>query len=712
MAGPGNGPQITSFTVTPSSAAAGSQVTFAWQTTNATSVSIDNGVGSNLAASGSQTFTAPAATTTFTLTATGASGSSTSKTTLTVTAPKDIKAVNHILYMIQENRSFDHYFGRMNTYRVKNGFSTSMTDVDTLDNPNVKATPNPAEGVAALAWSTSNASTVTLNGAPAGSSGSMDATASTATLFTLTASNATGTATASIAVGVTPDSGSRIIVGASPTAIQSGETAMLSFATTDQSSVTINPAPDPKHTLPYGPHSRIPVKPTSTTTYSLTSNSGLSTSVTITVGPRPGGAPTASITDQFQGHISQGSAATVSPFVMPDQCTEDFSPDWAESHAAYHLGDSSSNVYTGNGFVHIAGGFAQFNNAVGDQFHYFDVRGARAMGFFDETILPYYYFMGAQFGISDKLFSPVSTNSPSNRLYEIAATSKGRVHADTAFLGPTPTIFDRLQAAGISWKVYFTDVDINTGKPNTTLTAFDTGNQHPEKIAPVDCAKLPQFCTGGKTDYFTDLKNGTLPQVALIEPGFDSGLDEHPGNDVQSGAAYVASIINPLMASSSWKDSVFVLTWDEGGGLYDHVSPASATPPDSILPAAPSQGGDLFTHFEGGQWVDKDAFTMCNRTDPNSKACLGFDRTGFRLPFIVISPFTKKHFVWHPTTSADNTAILAFIEKRFNLTALTARDAAQPDMTDFFDFTAAPWSTPPTPPAQPTNAPCFQKRLF
>src|SRR5438045_9045496 len=91
-----------------------------------------------------------------------------------------------------------------------------------------------------------------------------------------------------------------------------------------------------------------------------------------------------------------------------------------------------------------------------------------------------------------------------------------------------------------------------------------------DHIAPVDCNKASTPCNG-KTDYFTDLKNGTLPQVALVQPGFDSGLDEHPGNDVQSGAAYVARIINGLMASSSWKDSVFFWESREAVVVVDRV---------------------------------------------------------------------------------------------------------------------------------------------
>jgi len=93
-------------------------------------------------------------------------------------------------------------------------------------------------------------------------------------------------------------------------------------------------------------------------------------------------------------------------------------------------------------------------------------------------------------------------------------------------------------------------------------------SQYPQNIQPI-------------SQYFTDLKNGTLPQVAEIEPASDAGLDEHGSDtdnpadaiDVQTGEVYAESLINSLMSSSSWKDSVFFLTYDEAGGLYDHLSP-------------------------------------------------------------------------------------------------------------------------------------------
>ncbi len=92
------------------------------------------------------------------------------------------------------------------------------------------------------------------------------------------------------------------------------------------------------------------------------------------------------------------------------------------------------------------------------------------------------------------------------------------------------------------------------------------------------------------SQYFTDVQNGTLPQVAMIEPASPAGLDEH-GSDsdpypinIQLGAQYVASLINALMTSVSWKDSAFILTYDEGGGLYDHVAAQPAMSPDGIKP--------------------------------------------------------------------------------------------------------------------------------
>ena len=307
------------------------------------------------------------------------------------------------------------------------------------------------------------------------------------------------------------------------------------------------------------------------------------------------------------------------------------------------------------------------------------------MSIYNGSDLPYYYFLASNFGTSDRWFAPAMSRTQPNRLYMLAGTSAGHAYPPPPGSAPltNPTIFDSLQTAGITWKVYV--VDLTHGNPPTqdsALNFFATAGKYPSNIVGID-------------QFQTDVANGTLPSVAYIEPGYTAGLDEHPGIDdnvpganVQVGAAFVASLINGLMQSPSWKDSVFILTYDEGGGFYDHVPPQQAVSPDGI-PPQDLQSGDICTQGSG---------PTCN-----------FVYTGYRVPLIVISPFSKKNYVSH--TVADYTAWLKLVETRFGVSSLTQRDAAQMDMTEFFDFDHVPWATPPTPPAQPTNGPCYVNSL-
>ena len=305
-----------------------------------------------------------------------------------------------------------------------------------------------------------------------------------------------------------------------------------------------------------------------------------------------------------------------------------------------------------------------------------DIKGKRAMGYYDENDLPYYYFMASNFATSDRWYSPLPGNTAANRVFAMAATTHGHAHNPPQLPPSVNNIFGALQSAGISWKIYYQDTN-QDGTPKTTLSTFlvqQGGNQVPfSKVYASNFVPLSQ--------YFTDVANGTLPQVSFIEQ--KSGIDEHPGAEinVQVGAQHTAQIINSLMTSPSWKDTVFIYAVDEFGGAFDHVAPQLPVPsPDGLMPTD-LQPGDQVIQPPGD-----------------------FTRTGFRVPMMVISPFTKKNYVSH--TPADNTAILKFIETRFGLQSLTARDAAQMDMTEFFNFATPPWATPPSPPQQPTNLQC------
>ena len=382
----------------------------------------------------------------------------------------------------------------------------------------------------------------------------------------------------------------------------------------------------------------------------------------------------------------------VTSYHLITQCIENPSPSWNEGHVDWNYYDQVG-LYpaTLNGFVKTAGGDAR-----ADQFY--DVDGIRTMGYYDGGDLNYYYFMASNFATSDRWFNPAITRTHPNREYLIAGTSQGYAYpvgtdSQDKNLLTAPTIFQELQAAGITWKIYVDPGNVCAGPPYdphclitlSYVQFFQWGHTIPD-LYPNNIAPISQ--------YFTDLQNGTLPQVAQIEPATDAGYDEHPSvsdsepNDIQRGANYVSTLINSLMTSSSWQNSAFILTFDEGGGLFDHVSPQPAVSPDGIKPVD-LLPGDVCTQESG---------PICD-----------FVYTGYRVPLIVVSPYTQKNYVSH--TVADLTAILKLIETRFNLPALTKRDAAQMDMTEFFNFDNPVWLTPPTPPAQTTDGACYLNKL-
>jgi phospholipase C len=404
------------------------------------------------------------------------------------------------------------------------------------------------------------------------------------------------------------------------------------------------------------------------------------------------GLPTNASNPSFDG------TTNIAAFHLATQCIENLSPSWNESHMDWNLHEPTSPTATMDGFVYNAAKFA-VDNA------FTDTAGARAMGYYDGDDLNYYYFMASNFATSDNWFAPALNRTQVNRMYLFAATSQGYAYPpgtnanDNAPL-TAPTIFEALDKAGVSWKVYYTDDICSTALGDARAPKGAIAHAAAASSNSGACTYLTQFATYAPpnqlpsnvvpvSQYLDDAKNGTLPSVAFIETGYLSQRDEHPssGTNVQTGAAYAASLINALMTGASWKDSVFILTYDEPGGLYDHVAPLQppvAVSPDGIKPKD-LQPGDICTTTGIGINCD-------------------FTTSGFRVPLLVVSPFTRKNFVSH--TPADYTAILKFIETRFGLQPLTARDAAQMDMTEFFDFGAAAWATPPTPPDQATNGVC------
>ncbi len=286
-----------------------------------------------------------------------------------------------------------------------------------------------------------------------------------------------------------------------------------------------------------------------------------------------------------------------------------------------------------------------------------DPTGSRTMGFYDRVDLPFYYSLFSAFATSDRYFCSVLSQTFPNRFYLLAGTSFGHIRNDFPTGNPLtdfdqPTIFNLLDQAGVSWKIYYSQIAF-------ALEFSYVRDNMAGKVVPV-------------SDFTIDAQNGTLPSVSFIDPIFigqaDVENDEHPPSDVQLGQNFVAGIINTLFASPQWGQSALFLTWDEHGGFYDHVPPPAACVPDDIPPML--QAGD----------------------EPGA-----FDRYGIRVPVAVVSPFARPRYVSHKVY--DHTSILRFIETRFDLPALTKRDANADPMLKLFNFKRVSFATPPVLPA-------------
>jgi phospholipase C len=283
--------------------------------------------------------------------------------------------------------------------------------------------------------------------------------------------------------------------------------------------------------------------------------------------------------------------------------------------------------------------------------------GPASMGYFTAQQLPYYHSLASHFPIGDRYFCSVMAQTYPNRRYLIAATSLGNVATNTTGISstnpPNGTIFDRLNAHNITWRDYFPDI------PTAALFLPNyTNNQTDGRMAPIN-------------QFLTDAAAGQLPSFSLVDPYVD--YSEENG-DLSVGEAYAARIIDAVLTSPTWKKTMMFLVYDEHGGWYDHVPPQPAVRPDDVPPETTSPPDQPGT----------------------------FDYTGFRVPSVVISPYAKKDYVSHIVY--DHTSILKTIETKWNLPAMTYRDANAHHMFDFVDLkTKSPAFVEPPALAAPLN---------
>ncbi len=269
--------------------------------------------------------------------------------------------------------------------------------------------------------------------------------------------------------------------------------------------------------------------------------------------------------------------------------------------------------------------------------------GRMAMGYYSRSDLPVLNEIADHAVLFDHWFTSVQGGSIQNRLFAVSGrstTDQAEVPVD-GWQG-IPLIFDRLQAAHVSWRIY-----VENYEPALTITTAGPKARRGGQVARVPVLATPRFANDPKlaahvvdlSRYYADLAAGTLPAVSYV---VSTSATEHPPTDPTSGQVLTRTVLNALAESSSWTSSALLLNYDTAGGWYDHVAP-------------PVEDGTVL---------------------------------GPRVPALLVSPYASPGAVNHAEFSSAST--LKFIEHNWTVAPLTRRDRDATDLSTAFSFKQPP----------------------
>ena len=318
----------------------------------------------------------------------------------------------------------------------------------------------------------------------------------------------------------------------------------------------------------------------------------------------------------------------------------DLPHDWNSSSASYNGGSM-------NGFLTAAGG------------------NPEAMDYYDNSTLPYLWDYASHYVLADQFFSSVKSWSQPNHWYMIAGIApmvslfQNRTQEQQACFNNVtleltmatctyinqaqeiPTMANELTANGISWKYYDTPMLPHDSLANETLwgNSFAAWNPLNAKNSTYTDPAITENVVA-REQLFGDVANGTLPQVSWVIPSPE--ISDHPPANITLGMWWVTDVVDSVMSSQYWKSTAIIVLWDDYGGFFDTVVP----------PTVDDYG------------------------------------LGFRVPALIISPYAKPGFLDHTVYDFEST--LKFVEWRFSLPALTARDADANNLLNAFNFNQKP----------------------
>jgi phospholipase C len=316
---------------------------------------------------------------------------------------------------------------------------------------------------------------------------------------------------------------------------------------------------------------------------------------------------------------------------------------WQSSHIAYDNG--------------LMDGFAAMGGKV-------------TMAYYNNTTIPLYWTMAQDYTLGDHMFSSVLSYSQPNHWYEIAgqAPNESLYYGKCGVTGPyqganseycngtatqigntylaeannITTLADLLQAKNISWKYYSSTA---TAKSYNAAISSGSAFSYWSPLMSQNRTYTParESHMAFTRQILSDISNGTLPNISWVTPPMS--LSEHPPSNITIGSWYTSDIVDSVMNSKYWNNTVVIIMWDDFGGYFDTVQPP--------------------------------------RVDANGLS--------FRVPALVISPYSKSNYIDHSTYCFEST--MKLIEYIYNLSNLTARDSNSSVCGDFansFDFNQSP----------------------
>jgi len=308
----------------------------------------------------------------------------------------------------------------------------------------------------------------------------------------------------------------------------------------------------------------------------------------------------------------------VTPFLSETFCLPDPPHGWTSCHDQFNDGAN-------DGFV--------------TEYYPHNPNGAEeAMGYWSRETLSTLWTLADHYTLCDQWFSSVMSSTWPNRFYSLCGQNggyQGNDFPDESF----PSILTMAAEAGYDWSTYYNNLPFVILLPDVainddTFRSFD--------------------------DFQADAEAGKLPPITIVEPVYGRD-DDHPPTHPVAGQVFMALVYDILSKSPQWERTLFIITYDEHGGFFDHVPPPTAT---------------------------------------DDREEDGFGQLGFRVPTLVMGPWVKPNHV--SSVTYDHTSMMAFIENLLELEPLTTRDAAADPMLDVFDQDALINNAPHTPIDLPT----------